>query len=81
MIRRNSSWFTSPSPSLSASSIISLRRTVSKEVKVSWGQSRRPSSIYSSPYLQLLVCEVLSQLFGYSFQVLEGDFARLIVIK
>lgn len=32
-------------------------------------------------YLQFLICEVLSQLFGHSLQILEGDPARLVVIK
>lgn len=32
-------------------------------------------------YLELLVCEVLSQLLGYSLQILEGDLARLVIIK
>lgn len=45
------------------------------------GQSRWRASFYSSPNLQFLVCKVLSQLFGYSFQVLERDLARLVVIK
>lgn len=37
MIRRNSCWFTSPSPSLSASSIISFTSTW---VGIKWGQCR-----------------------------------------
>lgn len=35
----------------------------------------------AAQYLQLLVCQVLSQLFSHSLQVLEGDLARLVVVK
>lgn len=43
--------------------------------------ARWSASFDSSPHLQFLVCEVLSQLFRYSFQVLEGDPPRLVVVK
>lgn len=37
--------------------------------------------LHDGHYLQLFICEVLSQLFGYSLQILERDPARLVVIK
>lgn len=36
---------------------------------------------FNRPYLQLFICEVLSQLFGYSFKVLEWDLACLVIIE
>ena len=33
------------------------------------------------PHLQLLVCQVLPELFGHSLYVLERDLACLVVIK
>lgn len=103
MMRRNSCWFTSPSPSLSASSIISFTNT-QQEGKL--GQNGRMEEAdggsccsstewwhwqwscvwifwycYTCTNLQFLIGEVLSQLFGYSLQVLEWDPARLIIIE
>lgn len=31
--------------------------------------------------LQLFICEIFAQLFGYTFEVFEGDFASFIIIK
>lgn len=36
---------------------------------------------FAPAYLQLVVCEVLPQLFGHPLQVLKGDLACLIVIE
>lgn len=52
-----------------------------RELKGGMGVSHAGSVAFNSPYLQFFVREVLSQLFGNSFQVFEWDFARLVVIK
>lgn len=31
--------------------------------------------------LQLFICEIFAQLFGYTFEVFEGDFASFIIIE
>lgn len=32
-------------------------------------------------YLQLFICQVLSELFGHPLQILEGDLACFIIVK
>lgn len=36
---------------------------------------------FNVTYLQLFICEVLSELFGYSLQILERDPPCLVIIK
>lgn len=36
---------------------------------------------FKPPHLQLLVGDVLAQLLGHALEVLEGDLARLVVVK
>lgn len=80
-MRRNSCWFTSPSPSLSASSIISFKTSVITSVRTfaAWTEFTECCiwaeiiNVYKLLYLQFFVCEVFSQLFGDSFKILEWD--------
>lgn len=97
IMRRNSCWFTSPSPSLSASSIISFTDAQHKEESEKlvwshlWASDVLTWTCLSSwtlfyfandvLYLQLFICEVLAQLFCYSLQILEWDLARLVVVE
>lgn len=46
-----------------------------------WGELSGGARGFVLAYLQLFVCEVLPQLFGHPFQVLEGDLACFVVIE
>ena len=95
IILKNSSSLTSPSPSRSASSIISCMAHHHMVFRVQpSSQSLAPCQVLAATvrrpqqckteehtHLQLLVSHVFAQLLGNALQVLERDLASLVIIK
>ena len=81
MIRKNSSSLTSPSPSLSASSIISCAAEAGDVSHQGFYTPCMAAQMRTCTRLQLLIRHVLAQLLGHALQVLEGDLARLVIVK
>jgi hypothetical protein len=82
IIRRNSSSLISPSPSRSASSIISANCAGHGAMEKREGGAMKttpPSCLGLASYL--LVCHVFTKLFRDTLEIAEADLALLVVVK